>query len=286
MAHTVEPCVFKIAQTRINENAMCHWLSYLGVSEEAQHNLLSSTKTNAERLIEAAGRRCYLSFQPGLNPNVQRIRQDIAAYITNLLDKRDGSVLEHATYTFAIEGVSRVFTAEMNRHRAGTAISEGSLRYIRFDDIPYWIPTSIRKDETPMPPNRRIRGFCDYDTKEEAARASLKRMFDCAEREYEVQCQIWKEELAADSTFKKKKDITSLLRRGIPMGVATGGIWTGNVRALRHICEMRCSGFAEEEICLVAGAMLRLLIEDEPNLFGDFSFDSHGLVAKPKYSKV
>ena len=101
--------------------------------------------TNAEALISTGGRRCYNSFKAGLNPNVTRVREDIGKYVKNIVKSGHGSVLEHAVFNFSIEGITRVGTAELNRHRAGAAISEASMRYIRLDNgIPYWMPESLR----------------------------------------------------------------------------------------------------------------------------------------------
>jgi thymidylate synthase ThyX len=56
------------------------------------------------------------------------------------------------------------------------------------------------------------------------------------------------------------------------MGVATGGVWTGNLRALRHILTVRCAVEAEEEIAEVCGLMLTALRDREPHIFGDFAY--------------
>ena len=132
--------IFFIAKTVVDRDEVKKWLEYL---EADEFDPQFESKTNAELLTELAGRRCYKSYQIGLNPNITKIRLDIAEYIENILKSGHGSVMEHASYSFAIEGVSRVFTGEMNRHRAGMAISEGSMRYIRFDNMPYWIQPSI-----------------------------------------------------------------------------------------------------------------------------------------------
>ena len=76
-----------------------------------------------------------------------------------------------------------------------------------------------------------------------------------------------------------------MLRRIVPMGVATGGVWTLNVRALRHVCAMRCSAAAEEEIAVVAGMILERMMREEPSLFGDFHVDPEGYW-RPVYNKV
>ena len=58
-------------------------------------------------LIALAGKRCYLSFEPGLNKNVNKIREDYAVYFDNILASGHGSVCEHSVFSFAIENVTR-----------------------------------------------------------------------------------------------------------------------------------------------------------------------------------
>ena len=299
----VQPEVFLIAKSTVQDAEVAEWLRRLGCSEQTisnygdtrdSHGL--SLKTNGERLIEMAGRRCYLSFQPDLNPNVTRIRADITEYCENILRQSHGSVLEHASFTFAIEGVSRVFTGEMNRHRAGVAVSEGSMRYIRFNDIPctqtplLTITDTDKEDDDykkyeRMNMDGNILSLNSVAYKKARTREVFERLFGFAEMCYsDLQC-IWYDELKPESTFKWKKHITSLIRRIIPMGVATGGVWTMNIRALRHICAMRCSEAAEEEIALVAGKMLEIMMREEPSLFGDFHLNEK-MYWTPKYAKV
>ncbi len=274
----VKPAVFLIAKTLPKDSEILTWLKHVGCSDEvAKHYAFADVaKKPAERVIELAGRRCYLSFTPGLNPNVTKIREDIAEYLNNVMDSGHGSVLEHVTFTFAIEGVSRVFTGEMNRHRAGVAISEGSMRYIKYNDIPMV--------ETPMLEANEEDGHA-LQVKKVLTKQLFKRMFEQDEEGYKEFCEIWKDELAPESTFTWKKHLTSLGRRFIGMGVATGGIWTFNVRALRHMVTMRCSEAAEEEIAVVAGLILERMMKVEPILFGDFFKNDKGYWT-PKYEKV
>jgi thymidylate synthase (FAD) len=196
------------------------------------------------------------------------------AFIENILKARHGSVLEHVTYTFAIENVSRVFTAEMNRHRAGWAISEGSMRYIRFSDIPFWLPFSIQDD-----------GDDPADIKEAKSRTRevFERAFQQMEDNYRELEDIWS--LDSLKSFKEKKKLTSMMRRIIGMGVATGGVWTGNIRAIRHVLSVRIDPAAEEEIAYVFSLVLKRMIEEEPAIFADFEETEEGFW-KPKYWKV
>jgi thymidylate synthase (FAD) len=81
--------------------------------------------SDAEKLIETAGRTCYDSFGKG------RSSGDFAEHI---LESGHGSVLEHAQYSFFISGVSRGLTHELVRHRVGVAISQRSTRYVDESD--------------------------------------------------------------------------------------------------------------------------------------------------------
>ena len=249
------------------------------MSKERIQTILDPNKTSGEVITESAGRRCYMSFEVGLNPNISKIREEIGVYIDNILASGHGSVLEHTSFTFAIENCSRVFTGEMNRHRAGWAISEGSMRFIRFEDIPYWIPTSISPPQEYNEDPKLIE-------KKEKSRDIMADVYKFVEGKYSELVAVWKDELSPDSKFAIKKDITSMIRRIVPMGVATGGIWTGNLRALRHVLTMRGSSVAEEEIFLVATKMFELMLNAEPSFFKDFEKTGPGKFLVPKHRKV
>jgi len=195
------------------------------------------------------------------------------------------SVCEHATYTFSIEGVTRVFSAEMNRHRAGVAISEGSMRFIRMDDLGYYIPSIFQDDNTHM----RELISPDVMSDEDIAKAKsdsrhiMEKSFAVAEAYTSSMGESWNIDNPT-LNFKAKKILTSAFRRVIGIGVSTGGVWTTNVRALRHILAMRGSSHAEEEIFAVADKIADIMVEKEPFLFGDFSKVNGEWI--PKYPKV
>ena len=65
----------------------------------------------------------------------------------------------------------------------------------------------------------------------------------------------------------------------------TGGVWTFNLRALRHIITLRANEHAEEEICYVFGQIAKYICEKEPRIFGDFE-QLKGGFWKPIYVKV
>ena len=271
----IEIEVFNIARTEVDPEEVAKWLIHLG-ADKFEAPSLEQGVSDPALVIAFAAKRCYMSFQPGLNPNVTRIRKEYADYFDNILASGHGSVLEHAVYSFAIEGVSRVFTAEMNRHRAGWAISEGSLRFIRFDqDIPWWMPLSIRHDET---------DDAELAEKKRMTRILFADAFSNQQRIYGRLLQIWDME-ESDKNFAYKKKVTSCLRRIVGMGVATGGVWSGNIRALRHVMTMRTSPAAEEEICHVFSRIAQMMVEREPLLMGDF-YENEAGTWQPRYLKV
>jgi thymidylate synthase (FAD) len=214
-----------------------------------------------ELLVEFAGRTCYRSWEPGLNPNVTRVRTDRREYFENLLRSYHGSVLEHANYSLVFHDVSRVFTHELVRHRAGSAFSQESLRYVRLTDIGFRLPPVLEP----------IRD----------------KVLSLVERLEEFQVSS-AEELGLDDEgvpFHVKKEVTSALRRLAPIGLSTDIIWTANVRTLRHVIEMRTAPGAEEELRLVFDQVAQVMRQEAPDLFQDFRRQDDGSWV-PEYRKV
>ena len=94
-----------------------------------------------EKTIAAAAKLCYSdahieTLLDGLTP------EKTAAFLQKLTDLGHASPIEHASFTFGIEGVSRTFLAQVTRHRIGS-FSVQSQRYVRLDDFRYVIPPEI-----------------------------------------------------------------------------------------------------------------------------------------------
>ncbi len=267
----VEIGIHLLAQTQVNYTDVKHWLDELGAKD---YQIPPSTDPAC--IVALAAKQCYMSFEPGLNKNVTKVRSDLVDYLDNILKSGHGSVLEHATYTFGINNVSRVFTGEMNRHRAGWAISERSMRFIRYgESIPWWLPTSLVIKEG---------DDAGIIKKKQASQELFHQAFTHQSMVYEELMNLWDMD-EGDKNFHYKKTITSCLRRIIGMGVATGGVWTGNIRALRHVIAMRASPAAEEEIFHVFSRIAEMMVLAEPMLFGDFKRDGKGFWAC-EYEKV
>ena len=251
MTTSVTPKVYLIARPTVLLETV-NWLDDLGAStyaEGIEDRLMDYNATDSELLAELAGRRCYRSFEPGLNPNVTKIRTDTQEYLDNIISSGHGSVLEHAQWTFAFENVSRVFTHELVRHRVGVAISQESLRYVRLDNIPFWTPEWAQEDEEL---SRRS--------------AELLAMLEAH--------QLWMaKHFKLDDPgvpFSEKKHKTSFMRRFAPEGLATGLMWSANIRTLRHVLERRTDIHAEEEIRLVFNQVGEIMRKECEGLFCDY----------------
>src|SRR4051812_43790813 len=143
--HETSPQVFLVARPSVDLDGMRAYLESVGGQSWLERRLgeADGDVNSGEHLVEFCGRACYRSWQPGLNPNVSRVRTDRAEYFDNILGSAHGSVLEHASYTFAFREVSRVFTHELVRHRAGSAFSQESLRYVRLTDVGFRVPPAL-----------------------------------------------------------------------------------------------------------------------------------------------
>lgn len=249
----VHPQVFLISRPCLDYEEIADYLKEVG--GESWLERIDREGGDSQNLSEFAGRLCYRSWEPGLNPNVTRIREDQGDYLENILSSHHGSVLEHAQFTFVLHNVSRVYTHEKARHRVGTAVSQESLRFVRLDDLPFWFPEWAYED----------------DELYERAMRLLGQMEDF---------QMWMAgHFGLDDegrTFAHKKAKTSFMRRFAPEGVATGMVWSANIRTLRHTIESRTAEGAEEEMRLVFGRIGQLMREEAPALFGDYTVNGAG----------
>jgi len=255
-----EPQIFVIGRPTADRDGMRAYLESVGgqswLEQREGHG-----GVDAQLLVEFCGRACYRSWEPGLNPNVSRIRADPVEYFANLLSSAHGSVLEHANWTFALRNVSRVFTHELVRHRAGSAFSQESLRYVRLTDLGFRVAPALE------PVRDRVLLLVEQLEEFQRDAATVLGIND------------------EGVPFAVKKEVTSALRRLAPMGLSTDIIWTTNARTLRHVIEMRSAPGAEEEMRLVFGRIGEIMLHEAPGLFQDFSRAADGSWV-PEHRKV
>jgi thymidylate synthase (FAD) len=212
----------------------------------ADHGVAWQTDTEiaGERLVEVAGRVCYMSFakpRPGGN----------AAYIDHILEVGHGSVLEHAVWNFLFTGISRSCTHELIRHRAGFGYSQLSQRYVDESVAEYVVPDCIADD----PELNQLW----LETVAQAHEAYVK----LTEK---LQGKFQEE---PDRTLRRKL-ARQAARSVLPNATETKIFVTANARALRHFIELRGSRHAEPEIRKLATQVLKIMQREAPNLFSDY----------------
>ena len=207
---------------------------------------------DSSQLCKISGQVCYASFGERRTTN-----ENAAAYFERLTSAGHGSVLEHASYNFLLYGISRSVTHELVRHRAGTAFSQISQRYVSGAVL-------------------RFVERLEYQEDEELHRAFEERA-DRAAAEYGAMAELLLERqeggagmLTADYKTDARKKVQQTARSLLPNETEAPMVFTGNVRALRHIIEMRADAHAESEIRNLALRLFLCLRTVDPILFGDY----------------
>jgi flavin-dependent thymidylate synthase len=186
------------------------------------------------------------------------------------------SVIEHASYSFLITGVSRTLTHELVRHRAGWAYSQLSQRYVDESECAFVLPMDIKvsgpsEDEPVTPEFREWKSSCQ---------ASLESYVKIVERikdnltEKDAYGQMIKQipgsESAQHFRTELRKRARQTARSVLPGCIETRILATANCRAIRHFLEQRGSVGAEPEIRRLANVILDLVKDDSPLIFGDY----------------
>ena len=187
-----------------------------------------------ERAVALAARLCY--SPSGLSELMERVEAgDIVTFINKIMTLGHHSVLEHASFTFGVEGISRVTSHQLVRHRVAS-YSQQSQRYVshveRFDAV---MPPSIAADEEA----RRI-----FDFTVGVVHQAYKQLSEMG--------------VAAEDA-----------RYLLPNATETKIILTMNARELLHFFRLRCCERAQWEIRAMAVGMLRLARQVAPTIFRD-----------------
>lgn len=268
------PQIFLVARPHLDFDGMSDYMTAIGGNrwmERIASALIQGSISHAEALVEFHARNCYRSFDVGLNANVTKVREDSAEYLRNILKQHHGSVLEHANFSFVFYNVSRVFTHELVRHRAGVAISQESLRYVRLTDLKVRIP-EILADGPPLQREAWNSGGFSTSVPMKQVIVELVESLEEFQREAAIAFGLDDENVP----FHVKKEVTSALRRLAPVGLSTTIGWTANLRTIRHVIEQRTAAGAEEEIQMVFSQVAAIMQNECPLLFGDYEYASDG----------
>lgn len=180
--------------------------------------LLSCTP-GGDNLAAAAASTCYAS-----KPSLFVLRKTI--------ESGHESVIEHVSFTFKIEGVSRALMAQLTRHRIAS-FSIQSQRYCDMSDFRVVVPDSIKKDQSLLQ---------EYGTALDAVKTFY---------------------LSAIKKGVPKEDARFIL----PNAALTDMVVTMNARELRHFFSLRCCNRAQWEIRALADEMLKICREHCPVIF-------------------
>ena len=205
---------------------------------ELKVKLISHTP-DPERLIAAAAKLCYsesdaASIFEDLTPEA------VERFLRRLTDMGHASPVEHANFTFSVEGVSRSLTHQLVRHRHAS-YSQKSQRYVTEGGFDYIVPPEIEKISE--------------------AKDRFIAAMDCAEHYYHNLVK----DLMDDG--RTEKEAYEDARYVLPNACETKIVVTMNVRELLHFFNVRCCNRAQWEIRELATEMLRQCIEVAPILF-------------------
>lgn len=251
--------------------------------------LLSHTM-NPELVIATSGKLCYSPSNIG-DLMEKQTDESINRFVNMLVSCGHESPLEHVSFTFAIEGVSRSLTHQLVRHRIAS-YSQQSQRYVRENQFEYIIPKDIKKNrllseiyidhmEESQKKYDRIVGelIFDYIFNKEYKNYIKVQLKKC-NIEYsefsnfinENTCEVY-DDFINKLTSKYKKLYSILEKRAIenaryvfPNATETKIICTMNLRTLINFCKHRCCRRAQDEIHDLAWKIVHIIEEVSPLL--------------------
>ncbi|MDD7556413.1 FAD-dependent thymidylate synthase [Ruminococcus sp.] len=210
-----------------------------------------------EKMIAAAAKLCYsdsgaMDLMDGLD------EEKTAHFMEMLTNIGHESPIEHASFTFAIEGVSRSLLAQITRHRIAS-FSVQSQRYVKKSSFVYITPPAIAED----PQAKAV-----FEESMAHAFAAYNQLADQLEQRYlQENLRAGMTEKAARSKAEKKAIEDA--RFVLPNACETKMMVTMNARSLYHFFRLRCCRRAQWEIRELAMKMLRLCCQAAPLLFAN-----------------
>lgn len=200
---------------------------------------------DADTLAHFSGRACYQAWDMP-----REATSTDEGYLANIISQGHFSVMEHASATFYIEGVSRNLTHELVRHRH-LSYSELSQRYVDMSDAKFVMPPAIKE----------YYNEAEIDVPE----GGMKPLDDETKSEYESTVQT-----LISALGYTRKQAREAARFYLPSGMETKIVVTGNHRAWRDMLHKRYSVHADAEIRELATEILRQLREIAPATYQDF----------------
>lgn len=208
-----------------------------------------------ERVVAAAAKLCYSSsgaaeLMDGLDD------EKTESFVGMLADIGHESPIEHASFTFAIEGISRACSHQLVRHRIAS-YSQKSQRYVNEDDFEYIVPPEILA----LP-----EANAEFEKCMKELTDSYKKLADLLTQKHKktFMDEGMDEKEAGSKARKKANEDARFL---LPNACETKIVVTMNARTLMNFFSHRCCSRAQWEIKAVADEMLKLCLKAAPSLF-------------------
>lgn len=208
-----------------------------------------------EQTVACAAKLCY---SPSTIENIRDglTEEKTASFVDMLTGIGHFSPIEHASFTFGIEGVSRSFLAEITRHRMAS-YSVKSQRYVVEGDFSYIVPPEI--ENIPEAKAEFLKAMEEDQRHYERLAETLKNKYI----QIFIQEGISEKEAARKAEKKAIEDARFIL----PNACETKMVCTMNARSLMNFFSQRCCNRAQWEIRDVATQMLFLVKEVAPHIF-------------------
>lgn len=210
---------------------------------------------DGEKLVAAAARLCYSPV--GISEIEDSLDESkIESFLSLLLDLNHESPIEHVTFTFGVEGVSRTLTHQLVRHRIAS-YSQQSQRYVKLDQFQYIIPPAIEKNE-------KAKALFIQSMEE-----SQRTYNEIADLLFEDYFKRYMEEGFSEKEAKQKAEKESIedARYVFPNACETKIVFTMNARALNNFFRLRTCNRAQWEIRELAIEMIKEVKKVYPILF-------------------
>jgi thymidylate synthase (FAD) len=213
--------------------------------------------TDAERLVECAGRTCYDSYGRG-RPSTD--------YHKHIMDVDHGSVTEHAWISFFLSGISRGLTHELVRHRVGVAISQRSTRYVDENESAWMWHPLIQAFVAQEEPKRAGNG----ELVELGMDRECKHVKSTADQMYKKVVAKLEEWLTTRGTDRltARKQARGAARGLLGNALMTEMVWSCNIRALKTVLAQRAKAAADAEIRVLANMLYEAALPHWPTYLG------------------
>lgn len=225
---------------------------------------------NPELVITSAAKLCYANMTPTEIMNKQS-ENDVEKFINNIMKIGHESILEHVTFTFAIEDISRVTETQLVRHRTGS-FSVQSGRYVK-RNAHFYIPDDILEcaPAKEMYENIIKESKDTYETLTEILQIyyySKDNNLNFDEVLEETMFFTHNETKEFTSKIKKyEKKALENARLALPQSLRTHMVMTIDLRNLMHLISKRRCKRAQYEIQMVANQMLECIKDIIPNVY-------------------